>query len=102
MSRRPPRSTRTDTLFPYTTLFRSVFKLRSNGGPSKTAISCIDSQKRTRYADSCRRARPCPGGHRSLLQDEPGGAVAVRVGADCGGVDGWVGPTRKTASGGGG
>src|SRR3546814_3398704 len=28
MIRRPPRSTRTDTLFPYTTLFRSVFKLR--------------------------------------------------------------------------
>src|SRR3546814_1549214 len=27
MIRRPPRSTRTDTLFPYTTLFRSVFCL---------------------------------------------------------------------------
>src|SRR3546814_4406353 len=26
MIRRPPRSTRTDTLFPYTTLFRSVGK----------------------------------------------------------------------------
>src|SRR3546814_8339057 len=26
MRRRPPRSTRTDTLFPYTTLFRSGFK----------------------------------------------------------------------------
>src|SRR3546814_13473605 len=25
---RPPRSTRTDTLFPYTTLFRSLMKLR--------------------------------------------------------------------------
>src|SRR3546814_2680583 len=25
MIRRPPRSTRTDTLFPYTTLFRSVY-----------------------------------------------------------------------------
>src|SRR3546814_19856255 len=25
MIRRPPRSTRTDTLFPYTTLFRSMF-----------------------------------------------------------------------------
>src|SRR3546814_10242203 len=25
MLRRPPRSTRTDTLFPYTTLFRSLF-----------------------------------------------------------------------------
>src|SRR3546814_12832707 len=29
MIRRPPRSTRTDTLFPYTTLFRSA----SQGGP---------------------------------------------------------------------
>src|SRR3546814_12570415 len=30
MIRRPPRSTRTDTLFPYTTLFRS--RLRPRGG----------------------------------------------------------------------
>src|SRR3546814_10878623 len=28
MIRRPPRSTRTDTLFPYTTLFRSAFGWR--------------------------------------------------------------------------
>src|SRR3546814_14078024 len=28
MNRRPPRSTLTDTLFPYTTLFRSLMKLR--------------------------------------------------------------------------
>src|SRR6056297_4094257 len=28
MIRRPPRSTRTDTLFPYTTLFRSVTNTR--------------------------------------------------------------------------
>src|SRR3546814_6460117 len=28
MIRRPPRSTRTDTLFPYTTLFRSYRKVR--------------------------------------------------------------------------
>src|SRR3546814_20180534 len=28
MIRRPPRSTRTDTLFPYTTLFRSLEQLR--------------------------------------------------------------------------
>src|SRR3546814_2334976 len=27
MIRRPPRSTRTDTLFPYTTLFRSIIRL---------------------------------------------------------------------------
>src|SRR3546814_9791334 len=33
MIRRPPRSTRTDTLFPYTTLFRSIpFAFTSGGG----------------------------------------------------------------------
>src|SRR3546814_3952861 len=32
MIRRPPRSTRTDTLFPYTTLFRSRTRVRSAGG----------------------------------------------------------------------
>src|SRR3546814_2856227 len=30
MIRRPPRSTRTDTLFPYTTLFRSALSACSN------------------------------------------------------------------------
>src|SRR3546814_3694241 len=34
MIRRPPRSTRTDTLFPYTTLFRS----RNRAGESKVKI----------------------------------------------------------------
>src|SRR3546814_19731514 len=32
MIRRPPRSTRTDTLFPYTTRFRSVFVGFGQGG----------------------------------------------------------------------
>src|SRR3546814_4446167 len=32
MIRRPPRSTRTDTLFPYTTRFRSLLHLRLHGG----------------------------------------------------------------------
>src|SRR3546814_19427205 len=36
MIRRPPRSTRTDTLFPYTTLFRSI-DLRSCLGPEPCA-----------------------------------------------------------------
>src|SRR3546814_16478847 len=31
MIRRPPRSTRTDTLFPYTTLFRSVLLEKTKG-----------------------------------------------------------------------
>src|SRR3546814_1625983 len=33
MIRRPPRSTRTDTLFPYTTLFRSERRLNPNYKP---------------------------------------------------------------------
>src|SRR3546814_7673110 len=35
MIRRPPRSTRTDTLFPYTTLFRSG-AFRSGASPART------------------------------------------------------------------
>src|SRR3546814_15257617 len=37
MVRRPPRSTRTDTLFPYTTLFRSVREARWSNGDKVTA-----------------------------------------------------------------
>src|SRR3546814_14480611 len=37
MIRRPPRSTRTDTLFPYTTLFRSASRYRLRATPSRTA-----------------------------------------------------------------
>src|SRR3546814_1296097 len=37
MIRRPPRYTRTDTLFPYTTLFRS----RSSGSPMRDSLTQI-------------------------------------------------------------
>src|SRR3546814_18610448 len=52
MIRRPPRSTRTDTLFPYTTLFRSTMttrKLRLGPLPktesTKVTFSCPASLK---------------------------------------------------------
>src|SRR3546814_8948222 len=38
MLRRPPRSTRTDTLFPYTTLFRSVFSHAAASGLSDLGL----------------------------------------------------------------
>src|SRR3546814_13376198 len=38
MIRRPPRSTRTDTLFPYTTLFRSAAKRRDVVHPMRHPI----------------------------------------------------------------
>src|SRR3546814_10100545 len=40
MIRRPPRSTLTDTLFPYTTLFRSAFALRPPIG-ANARIFCV-------------------------------------------------------------
>src|SRR3546814_16816143 len=42
MIRRPPRSTRTDTLFPYTTLFRSLMSLIF-GFQSTVAIQFIEN-----------------------------------------------------------
>src|SRR3546814_5065698 len=47
MMRRPPRSTRTDTLFPYTTLFRSTRKFAQPGGAENGA----DSRPETLGAD---------------------------------------------------
>src|SRR3546814_9259975 len=52
MIRRPPRSTRTDTLFPYTTLFRSP-------GRGSIPIYCPSGRKRCRSA-SDRRFRWTP------------------------------------------
>src|SRR3546814_12446893 len=62
MIRRPPRSTRTDTLFPYTTLVRSAIRRRRNrrasrwrlneGGHRPRAAARRDAGRRR-----CRRAR---------------------------------------------
>src|SRR3546814_15911930 len=42
MIRRPPRSTRTDTLFPYTTLFRSPKGTRVQRAPEWTGNASIE------------------------------------------------------------
>src|SRR3546814_5364111 len=41
MIRRPPRSTRTDTLFPYTTLFRSVTLPTNNATAVRNAAEAV-------------------------------------------------------------
>src|SRR3546814_8051973 len=53
MIRRPPRSTRTDTLFPYTTLFRSA-------------------------GTHCQRSKRCPGASPAGRTSDPGRATAGR------------------------
>src|SRR3546814_5926635 len=54
MIRRPPRSTRTDTLFPYTTLFRSPDDSRTSPSDSVAAApaSAISSAKPKRITEA--------------------------------------------------
>src|SRR3546814_10056818 len=80
MIRRPPRSTRTDTLFPYTTLFRSRLPVgvRHRGAPAGRALpddrpgsrqpgprseehtSELQSLMRTSYAVFCLKKKKSP------------------------------------------
>src|SRR3546814_21191759 len=53
MIRRPPRSTRTDTLFPYTTLFRSP----ATGRRQRSQSPAAGSRARLSLADALRRVR---------------------------------------------
>src|SRR3546814_8497613 len=55
MIRRPPRSTRTDTLFPYTTLFRSR-NSRTFGSPRMSDLRLLD---KCQYRDRLRCATKC-------------------------------------------
>src|SRR3546814_18128120 len=62
MIRRPPRSTRTDTLFPYTTLFRSRGLGDLRPGAGRRAAHRRDRRRRRRRqaGDSLRRLPPTP------------------------------------------
>src|SRR3546814_1088562 len=78
MIRRPPRSTRTDTLFPYTTLFRSPpdRNVRRRSALGHLALRRLTPSiwpvRRARHDETpstgragCRRAPPCPRSWRS-------------------------------------
>src|SRR3546814_16211807 len=60
MLRRPPRSTRTDTLFPYTTLFRSAYRAideHGGGWQHRQYDGCTGGMDRRLPALAVRRAR---------------------------------------------
>src|SRR3546814_10784733 len=56
MIRRPPISTRTDTLLPYTTLFRSTFRICLTFFRSFTLANIASAKKRARQSEK-RRVR---------------------------------------------
>src|SRR3546814_3287669 len=72
MIRRPPRSTRTDTLFPYTTLFRSgmadvfFFTTVHSGLPPACSCGCTSSRGVGHWK------------HRNWLVSDPGAAQFLR------------------------
>src|SRR3546814_13619040 len=109
MIRRPPRSTRTDTLFPYTTLFRSVdrlhlrrlavtvarFETLARGHADVGALRIIgDDPLRHRNRGASRAAHDVEGGAevdelRAARLDDEGigilvGSAERRVGKKCG------------------
>src|SRR3546814_4971784 len=63
MIRRPPISTRTDTLFPYTTLFRSVRPADAAGYHSPARQGRCPGRLRHRLLQSGIAAPPHPAGH---------------------------------------
>src|SRR3546814_14220288 len=78
MIRRPPRSTRTDTLFPYTTLFRSNRSRDRRGTPEQPGTQ---QRTRTRTANANLRGAPAKSRRGNVRTPRAGGRQGAR---DCG------------------
>src|SRR3546814_12996731 len=75
MIRRPPRSTRTYTLFPYTTLFRSR---RADAGGSRAIFQEFRADRRRGGADEPRGRAPDHADARGVFSCRAGSAEAWR------------------------
>src|SRR3546814_19398371 len=65
MIRRPPRSTRTDTLFPYTTLFRSVRAPITFNTKNRTTVRQGRKERKLKAKETSTQAiAPATGGQR--------------------------------------
>src|SRR3546814_13142975 len=86
MIRRPPRSTRTDTLFPYTTLFRSLCDAPARRR-RRSARAAIDARPRRHRDDrnlhACRQPPPRRAGQRAASARSHGRSEERRVGKEC-------------------
>src|SRR3546814_19051414 len=74
MVRRPPSSTRTDTLFPYTTLVRSP--------PRAQVLRAQCGVRRAAEGDDVGRGTACHGQHTRIVGIQYGGAVLRQAGDD--------------------
>src|SRR3546814_11645327 len=87
MIRRPPRSTRTDTLFPYTTLFRSrrsldaLSLLRRHVGRHAAMVETL-ARPLSLWPARMAVAQPCPGQAATDASMTDGAAEARRTALD--------------------
>src|SRR3546814_7228029 len=86
MIRRPPRSTRTDTLFPYTTLFRSVRHELDQAGRAAAGVVGLRRREAASGLEAHHRHQVLglgaePGGHGLDFVDEFRGDVGVALDA---------------------
>src|SRR3546814_14905913 len=90
MVRRPPRSTRTDTLFPYTTLFRSA-------GLSWVLAACVQGWGDESLLDAYdAERRPTAWWHLEAARRHMGVRLAIgQIYAEAGDLEG-SGPDRKS------
>src|SRR3546814_2470809 len=86
MLRRPPRSTRTDTLFPYTTLFRSLD--RHQRGLQRANRRALRGHRARQVRD--RAVERGQRGRRRRADLDPKRRLLARIGGDLGGGDGAV------------
>src|SRR3546814_7286622 len=81
MIQRPPRSTRTDSLFPYTTLFRSddddTRRQEDRKIARRKSFAIIERQRQRQYARQ--RDRPAHAGERHGGNQSPVGALKAAV-----------------------
>src|SRR3546814_19397717 len=97
MIRRPPRSTRTDTLFPYTTLFRSRV-LRTVLGRRHVALAGVDRQLHVDARAVVQRAQHQRGVHDLDVMtglDLAGGHLARPLGAQTHALGSLAAPAQR-------
>src|SRR3546814_16277769 len=109
MIRRPPRSTRTDTLFPYTTLFRSAL---ADQRVDADSVGSGEAQQAVALHGSLRNRDRAASGQRDIAIGGDRAAVDIAVGRERdgargrrrGGIDptGFKGCHGRTGDGGGG
>src|SRR3546814_18043782 len=71
MIRRPPRSTRTDTLFPYPTLFRSSIRPSSRRRRARGAFAGVLTVRRADTQAPIAERRQAAGNHEQAAEPDP-------------------------------